>query len=46
MEIYTGATMEALRLERPAAKHEQQVMAYREEVLQNGDDFDGCAGLL
>ncbi len=37
--------MEALRLERPTAKHEQQVMAYQEEMLQNGDSFDGCAGL-
>ncbi len=37
--------MEVLRLERPTAKYEQQVMSYREEMLQNGDSFDGCAGL-
>lgn len=45
MERHTELTIKALRLERPTAKHEQQVMAYREEMLQNGDSFDGCVGL-
>lgn len=45
MEKHTEPAGEALRLERPTAKYEQQVMSYREEMLQNGDSFDGCAGL-
>lgn len=36
---------ERLRLVRPAAAYEEQVMAYRDEMLKNGDSLDGCAGL-
>lgn len=34
-----------LILVRPSKVYEEQVMSYREEMLQNGDSFDGCAGL-
>lgn len=34
-----------LNLVRPSKVYEEQVMSYREEMLQNGDSFDGCAGL-
>ena len=37
--------MNRLFLVRPSAEYEQQVMAYKDEMLQNGDSFDGCAGL-
>lgn len=37
--------MGELQLVRPCAAHERQVMSYREEMLRNGDSFDGCAGL-
>lgn len=37
--------MEELILVRPTALYEEQVMSYREEMLENGDRFDGCAGL-
>ena len=37
--------MHELKLLRPSAIYEEQVMSYREEMLQNGDSFDGCAGL-
>ena len=37
--------MEELKLVRPAAEHEEQVMSYREEMLKSGDCFAGCAGL-
>lgn len=30
---------------RPTKIYEKQVMFYKEEMLQNGDSFDGCAGL-
>lgn len=29
----------------PTEKYESQVMAFREEMLENDDGFDGCAGL-
>lgn len=32
-------------LVRPTDLYEEQVMSYREEMLKNGDSFDGCAGL-
>ena len=34
-----------LMLVRPSKQYEEQVMAYKEEMSQNGDIFDGCAGL-
>ena len=34
-----------LMLVRPSKQYEEQVMAYKEEMSQNGDSFDGCAGL-
>lgn len=34
-----------LMLIRPSKIYEKQVMSYKEEMLQNGDSFDGCAGL-
>lgn len=37
--------MDVLYLVKPTAEHEGQVMSYRDEMLQNGDSFDGCAGL-
>ena len=35
----------ALMLIRPSKAYKEQVMSYKEEMLQNGDSFDGCAGL-
>lgn len=32
-------------LVKPTELYAEQVMAYKEEMLQNGDSFDGCAGL-
>lgn len=37
--------MGELMLVRPTDLYEEQVMSYREEMLKNGDSFDGCAGL-
>lgn len=37
--------MSELKLVRPSKEYEQQVLSYKEEMLQNGDPFDGCAGL-
>lgn len=37
--------MGELILVRPSDLYEEQVMSYREEMLKNGDSFDGCAGL-
>lgn len=37
--------MSELMLIRPSEAYAEQVMSYREEMLQNGDSFDGCAGL-
>lgn len=37
--------MEELLFVRPTERYAEQVMAYRTEMLQNGDSFDGCAGL-
>jgi len=34
-----------IRLERPSLKYANQVMDYKNEMLANGDSFDGCAGL-
>lgn len=34
-----------IQLVRPGPEHEAQVMAYKDEMLRNGDSFDGCAGL-
>ena len=34
-----------LKLVRPSKQYAEQVMSYKEEMLQNGDSFDGCAGL-
>lgn len=30
---------------KPTEPYAKQVMEYKEEMLQNGDSFDGCAGL-
>jgi len=32
-------------LAEPTLEYEAQVMSYREQFLQSGDSFDGCAGL-
>lgn len=37
--------MSELILVRPTDLYAEQVMAFRDELLDNGDDFDGCAGL-
>lgn len=37
--------MGELILLRPVEKYAEQVMECREEMLKNGDDFHGCAGL-
>lgn len=37
--------MSELILKTPSALYAEQVMQYKEEMLQNGDSFDGCAGL-
>lgn len=37
--------MDDIILLRPIEKYAEQVMAYKEEMLQNGDSLDGCAGL-
>ena len=37
--------MDRLILTAPTAEHEAQVMAFRAEMLEHGDSFDGCAGL-
>ncbi len=37
--------MDTLKLVPPAPEHEEQVMSYRKEMLDNHDSFDGCAGL-
>lgn len=34
-----------LILMKPAKEHEEQVMAFREELLKNGEGFCGCSGL-
>lgn len=34
-----------LELITPTEEYESQVMSYRAEMLDNGDSFDGCAGL-
>ena len=34
-----------LILVRPSKRYAEQVMSYKEEMSQNGDSFDGCAGL-
>ena len=34
-----------LMLVRPSKLYAEQVMSYKEEMLQCGDSFDGCAGL-
>ena len=34
-----------LLLVRPSKQYAEHVMLYKEEMLQNGDSFDGCAGL-
>ena len=37
--------MGKLDLIKPDSRYAEQVMDYRDEMLQNGDSFDGCAGL-
>lgn len=37
--------MSELILKTPSTLYAEQVMRYKEEMLQNGDSFDGCAGL-
>lgn len=37
--------MDELKLLAPSAPYAEQVMSFREELLQNNDSFDGCAGL-
>ncbi|MBQ8994362.1 MAG: GNAT family N-acetyltransferase [Oscillospiraceae bacterium] len=38
-------TEDRLMLMSPTSYYADQVMAYREEMIKNGDDLDGCAGL-
>ncbi len=37
--------MNELRLLTPSELYAEQVMSFKEEMLQSGDSFDGCAGL-
>lgn len=37
--------MDDLKLLAPSAPYAEQVMSFREELLQNKESFDGCAGL-
>ena len=37
--------MSKIVLVEPTKQYAEQVMAYRNEMLQNKDSFDGCAGL-
>lgn len=37
--------MDELKLLAPSAPYAEQVMSFREELLQNKESFDGCAGL-
>lgn len=37
--------MDEIILLKPTERYAEQVMAYKEEMLQKGDSFDGCAGL-
>lgn len=37
--------MYTLKLIRPTQEYADQVMAYRQEMLDNGDSLDGCAAL-
>ncbi len=37
--------MYELQLVRPSEQYAKQVMSYKEEILQNKNSFDGCAGL-
>lgn len=37
--------MDELKLLAPSAPYAEQVMSFREELLQNNESFDGCAGL-
>ena len=37
--------MSRLLLVNPSQKYAEQVMQYKNEMLKNGDSFDGCAGL-
>ncbi len=39
------ATAMELKLVRPSGEYAGQVMRYREEMLENNDSLDGCAGL-
>ena len=34
-----------ITLLRPCEAYAQQIMAFKEELMKNGDSFDGCAGL-
>lgn len=36
---------QALALRNPTMEYQPQVMTYKAAMLQNGDSFDGCAGL-
>lgn len=37
--------MHTLKLIRPTQEYADQVMEYRQEMLDNGDSLDGCAAL-
>ena len=34
-----------LKLVRPTCKYAEQVMQYKDDMLENNDSLDGCAGL-
>ena len=44
-QIYEDKMGNVLKLVRPTENYADQVMQYREEMLENKDSFDGCAGL-
>lgn len=45
LELTERFEMCKLLLVRPSEQYAEQVMLYKEEMSQNGDSFDGCAGL-
>ena len=42
---HLGTAQMRIILRRPSHQYARQVMAFKEELKANGDNFDGCAGL-
>lgn len=42
---HLGTAQMRITLRRPSHQYARQVMAFKEELKANGDNFDGCAGL-